>query len=187
MPGDGVYYVALFPRRPSEPVPAFAALGEGTIVRVSGAFGTDHGFLSGTNAESAAGNVSFRGTAASVQDRKGGKVLALGASGEVRYPPYGVTAAFPASLRVGEKELTVEFPEQMQNYEQAVNHPELYGWAGCKFFPLMPFAGGTVTLTAPGNWALATALPGVKLTKAAAGYVLEVPAGVKAVTLSREL
>jgi hypothetical protein len=169
MPGDGAYVVAFFPRKRQTPAPTFTALGDGTIIKVSGDFGTDYGFLSALPAAAASGEgVSFQGTAASVQDRQDRLVLALGAKGEVGCKHYRLSADFPVALRVREGELTVELPQGLQP----------------PAFELMqPFPGGTVTVGAPGAWALAKPLPGVKLTSSAAGFVLEVPAGLKAVTV----
>ena len=48
---------------------------------------------------------------------------------------------------------------------------------------LQPFPGGTVTVSAPGDWTLSKPLPGVKLTQSAEGFVLKVPTGLKAVTV----
>jgi hypothetical protein len=171
MPGDGVYYVAFFPRKRADPAPTFQKLGDGTIIKVSGDFGTDYGFLSAQETTGAGEGVSFRGIAASVQARKSGLVLALGAKGEVRYLKHGLAADFPVSLQVQKNELTVEFPEGIQP----------------PAFQLMkPFPGGTVTITAPGGkWKLAEPLPGVKLVKSGSDWVLEVPAGLKAVKLAQ--
>jgi hypothetical protein len=171
MPGDGAYFVALFPRRRGEPVPSFEALGNGMIIKVSGEFGTDHGFLSGAEAEAAAGDVRFKGTAGSVQDRPSGLVLSLGAKGEVRYKAYGLTAGFAASLRAGEKTLTIEIQDKVTDGDKTRA-------------PQVPFRGGTVTITAPGEWAPAKPLPGVELAQTAAGWTLTVPAGVRSVQLS---
>ncbi|NUQ66515.1 MAG: hypothetical protein HUU20_28975 [Pirellulales bacterium] len=172
MPGDGAYFVAFFPRKRGCPVPAFSTLGDGTILRVSGDFGTDYGFLSAEQAAAAGEGVAFRGTAASVQNRKSGSVLALGAKGEVRYEAYGLAADSAASLRIGEKELTVELPEKVMDGDKTLQ-------------PMVPRPGGKVTLIAPGNWALAEPLTGVKLTKSANGFLLEIPAGLRAVALVR--
>jgi len=168
MPGDGVYFVAFFPRKRNTPAPTFSTLGDGTIIRVSGTFGTDYGFLSALEATASGEGATFRGTAASVQDRKEGLVLSLGAKGEVGYKEYRLAADFPAALRVRKQKLTVELPAGIQP----------------PAFELMkPFPGGTVTVSAPGTWTLSKLLPGVKLTPAATGFALEVPAGVKAVTV----
>jgi hypothetical protein len=163
--------VAFFPRKRQTPAPTFTALGDGTIIKVSGDFGTDYGFLSALPAAAASGEgVSFQGTAASVQDRKDGLVLALGAKGAVGYKHYRLSADFPVSLRVTEKTMTVELPAGLQ--------PPA-------FRLMQPFPGGTVTIGAPGAWALSKPRPGVKLTSAAAGFVLEVSAELKAVTVVR--
>lgn len=170
MPGDGAYFVAFFPRKRATPAPAFSTLGDGTIIKVQGDFGTDYGFLSAQDATGAGEGASFTGTAGSVQDRKSGLVLALGAKGEVRYKGIGLAADVPVNLRVREKALVVEFPATLQ--------PPAFDMA-------QPFPGGTVTLTAPGNLVLATPPAGVTLAKGAAGWTLTIPAGVRAVTLSR--
>jgi len=170
LPGDGVYYVAFFPRKRGAPAPTFSRLGEGTIIKVSGDFGADYGFLSALKATASGGGATFRGTAASVQDRQGGLVLTLGARGEVGYKDYRLIADFPAALRVGEKQLTVELPAGLQ--------PPA-------FEMMKPFPGGKLTVTAPGTWTLSRPPAGVKLTPSAAGFVLEVPAGTKAVTVVR--
>jgi len=114
MPGDGVYYVAFFPRKRATPAPTFSTLGDGTIIKVSGDFGTDYGFLSAKSATGSGEGATFSGTAASVQDRKSGLVLSLGAKGEVGYKKYRLAADFPAALRVQERELTVELPAGIQ-------------------------------------------------------------------------
>jgi len=171
MRGDGAYYVAFFPRKRNTPAPAFTTLGGGTIIKVSGGFGTDYGFLSALEATASGEEASFLGTAASVQDRKGGLVLSLGATGEVRYKGYGLAADFPVALRVGERELTVELPESIL--------PPAFQLA-------KPFPGGTVTVGAPGKWTLSEPLPGVKLTQSATGFVLQLPGGLKTVTVVRD-
>ena len=168
MPGDGAYFVAFYPRKRDWPVPTFSTLGEGTIIKVSGDFGTDYGFLAALEANGVGEGATFRGTAASVQDRKSGLVLSLGAKGEVRYKAFGLAAEIPCSLRVGEKALTVELPASLQ--------PPAFGLA-------QPFPGGKVTISAPGNWGLKTPGAGLKLAAAEGRLTLTVPAGVREVQL----
>jgi len=168
MPDDGVYYVAFFPRKRATPAPTFSTLGNGTIIKVSGDFGTDYGFLSAPAATTSGDGATFCGTAASVQDRKSGLVLMLGAKGDVGYKQYRLAADFPAALRIQEQQLTVELPQGIQP---------------AAFQLLQPFPGGTVNVNAPGKWALSKPLPGVELTQSTAGLVLEVPAGLRAVTV----
>ncbi|MHB9024393.1 MAG: hypothetical protein ACYC7E_09490 [Armatimonadota bacterium] len=170
MPGDGAYYVAFFPRKRNTPAPIFSTLGNGTIIKVEGDFGKDYGFLSALEATASGEGASFTGTVASIQDRASGLVLALGAKGDVRYKGFGLTTDFAASLRTGNKTLAVEFPEKVIDGDKTMQ-------------PMIPFPGGTVTVTAPGEWAQAKPVKGVKLTKAAAGWTLTVPAGVRAVDL----
>ena len=168
MPGDGSYFVAFFPRKRATPAPTFSTLGDGLIIKVNGDFGTDYGFLSALEATASGEGATFRGTAASVQDRKSELVLALGATGEVHYNKYGLAADFPVALRVGEQKLTVEFSEGIQ--------PPA-------FELLQPFPGGKVTVSAPGKWVLAEPRPGVALTPATTGFGLEVPGGSQSVTV----
>ena len=168
MPGDGVYYVAFFPRKRDMAAPTFQTLGGGTIIKVSGGFGTDYGFLSALEAHAAGEGASFQGTAGSVQDRTSGRVLALGAKGEVRYQAHALAAGFAASLRIGEQELTIELPERVLDGDKTLS-------------PMVPFPGGTLTVTAPGRWLLANPLPGVKLTTSTTGFDLAVPAGMKTI------
>jgi hypothetical protein len=164
LPGDGAYYLVLYPRKRDWPAPTFSTLGNGLIIKVSGDFGTDYGFLSALDAAAAGEGATFQGTAASVQDRKGGLVLCLGAKGEVGYKDYRLAADFPVALRVREKELVVELPAGLQ--------PPAFGL-------MQPFPGGTVTVTAPGAWVLARPQPGAALTTSASGFVLAVPPGLK--------
>jgi hypothetical protein len=108
MPGDGAYFVAFFPRKRETPAPIFATLGNGTIIKISGAFGTDYGFLSLMPKGAVGEGAVFNGIAGSVQDRADGLMLCLGAKGEVNYQGYGLTADGAASLRVKADRLIVE-------------------------------------------------------------------------------
>jgi hypothetical protein len=171
MPGDGAYFVAFYPRKRDWPAPTFSTLGNGTIIKVSGDFGTDYGFLSALEATAAGEGASFKGTAGSVQDRKGNLVLSLGAPGSVHYHDFGLAADFAASLRVADRSLTIDLPEKVIDGDQTMR-------------PMIPFPGGTVTIGAPGEWAVAKPAPGVKLASTAAGWVLTVPAGLKTVVLA---
>ncbi|MBL7039513.1 MAG: hypothetical protein ISR77_12840 [Pirellulaceae bacterium] len=166
MPGDGAYFVAFFPRKRTTPAPTFSTLGGGTIIKVSGDFGTDYGFLSAQEATGSGEDVIFCGTAASVQDRESGLVLTLGAKGDVGYKQYRLAADFPVGLRIQEQQSTIELPQGIQ--------PPAFELS-------QPFPGGKVSVNAPGKWALPKPLPGVKLTQSAAGFVLDVAAGIKAV------
>jgi hypothetical protein len=170
MPGDGAYYVAFFPRKRATSAPTFNTLGDGTVIKVSGHFGTDYGFLSALQATGSGEGATFCGTAASVQDRKSGLVLALGANGDVRYKQYRLAADFPAALRIQAQQLTVELPKGIQPPAFQVQQP---------------FSGGTVNVNAPGKWTLPNPPPGVKLTQTAAGFALRVPAEVETVTVAK--
>jgi hypothetical protein len=139
LPGDGAYFVALFPRLRGEAAPAFSTLGGGTVMKVKGAFGADYIFMADAEATADAEGIAFRGRAGSVQDRPSGLVLSLAAAGEIRHPKgYRLASAGPVSLRAGQA-LTIE-----------VSAGE---------------AARTVTFAAPGTWTLATSTPGVTLAQ----------------------
>lgn len=108
LPGNGAYYLALFPHLQDVAAPAFASLDSGRIIKVSGEFGTDWGFLNAEPAVAEADGVLFQGTAASVQDRHHKVVLALGAAGRVRYRDFALESTRPASLRILESEIVLE-------------------------------------------------------------------------------
>ena len=159
-PGDGAYCVAVFPRPRAEAAPAFAALADGKLVKVSGAFGADYALLATAETEAAADDVRVKGTAAAVQVRVEFMRLALGAPGSVNYRGTGLTTT------VGGASLTVD---------------------GAKTLTLAlatPWAGGEVTLMAMDGYALDPAAKGVTLTKPdKTSYTLAVPAGTAEVRL----
>jgi hypothetical protein len=153
LPGDGAYFVALFPREHAQAAPNFSTLGDGKIIKVAGAFGTDYDFLSRETSHAAAEGATFDGTAASVQNRAGTSVLTLNAPGAVAYKQYSLAADGAASLRVAGKTATVN----------------LGGTA----------ASTHVTLDLPGNWKLAKKVAGVEWKRVGNGrYQLTAPRGV---------
>ena len=159
LPGDGAYFLAFYPRKRDWPAPTFATLGNGTIIKVSGDFGTDYGFLSALPGEAIGEGAAFQGVAGSVQDRATGLVLSLGAAGKVSYKGYTVQAQDAVSLRALPDSLAVETP---------AGHP-----------------AGTVTVVAPGKWKLAAGTKGVTLKQGPEGLVLALPAGVVKVALTK--
>jgi len=154
---DGAYFVALFPHPKDDPAPNFATLADGKVIRISGRFGTDYCFLNHEAADARADEASFSGTAASVQNRASGLVLALAGPGEVGYREYALSAQFPVSLRVGQNVAAVELGQD--------------------------FPGGEITIELPGAWSLAADYPGAELSGKKGRYVLSVPAGLRCVTL----
>ncbi|MHB9024606.1 MAG: hypothetical protein ACYC7E_10585 [Armatimonadota bacterium] len=166
LPGDGAYFVAFFPRRRAEAAPQFQALGDGKIIKVTGTFGTDYGFLSALPASGESAEVSFKGTAASVQDRTSGLLLALGAAGDIRYKSFSLTADNAVSLRVQEQALLFQLPGAEEKLQDKDARPT------------------TVTFIAPGDWRLEKGVRGVKLSRGGQRYTLTVPAGVTAVSLA---
>ncbi|HEY3341491.1 MAG TPA: hypothetical protein VGK81_05715, partial [Anaerolineae bacterium] len=81
LPGRGYYFVAYCPRKATTPAPIFATLGGGSVIKVTGAWGTDYGFLSMTETKAEGEGALFIGTAASIQNRQDGLVLSLAAKG----------------------------------------------------------------------------------------------------------
>ena len=156
LPGDGAYFVTLFPHSPDQPAPVFTTLGGGTVIKVAGAFGTDYCFLSKLAANAKADMAAFTGTAASIQDRRTGLILHLSTPGSVQYRDYTLASAFPASLRVAPYALTLTLPEGS--------------------------AGGQITVKAPGKWT--TSQPGVMMKAKGGGYLLTVPANTRTVTMT---
>jgi len=161
LPTDGHYFVAIFPRvRKTENAPTFETLAGGTVIKITGAFGTDYVFLSDTSATAIADGATFTGTAGVVQDRKGGLALALNAGGKVAYKTWGIESAGAAGLRVLRNRLIVELP------------PE--------------HAGTELLVRASGNWTLAADVPKmVEARETAGGFRLSVPKGVRRVELRR--
>ncbi len=155
LPGDGTYFVALFPHAPDQPSPDFSTLGNGTVIKVSGIFGTDYCFLSKVATSAAAEEAAFEGCAAVVRNRTSGLSLQLNAPGKVSYRDYSLSASLPASLSVTPYALTLT---------------------------LSSAAASQLTLRAPGIWAVQQA--GVTLSQKAETLTLEVPASTRTVTLT---
>jgi hypothetical protein len=69
-PGDGSYYVVLFPRRPGEPVPTFRTHAQGAVIEVVGSWGTDYVLLADGPVDARIrNNLVLHGPAACVQQR----------------------------------------------------------------------------------------------------------------------
>lgn len=129
MPGDGHYYVVVFPRLRDEAAPAFRTLADGAVIEISGDFGTDYAFLSEATARADAGDAVFYGTAAAVMNRGDGVVLALGAPGSIEWRTMRVACEDSAvSVLLGNRRAAVYLPE---------GH-----------------AGASIILTIPGRWAV---------------------------------
>ncbi|MBT3199540.1 MAG: hypothetical protein HN350_06445 [Phycisphaerales bacterium] len=126
LPGDGAYFVAMFPRKSKDKAPAFATSADGKVITIKGAWGVDHTFLTDEPAEAKIAGFSFKGTSACVQNRTSGLVLTLGDKGSVAGKAYSLTAPFAASLRVGPAAITIDM---------SPDHPV-----------------GEIIITAPGKW-----------------------------------
>jgi hypothetical protein len=69
-PGDGSYYVVLFPRRRNEPVPTFRTHAQGAVIEVAGSWGTDYVLLADGPVDARVrNNLVLHGPAACVQQR----------------------------------------------------------------------------------------------------------------------
>ncbi len=128
LPSDGNYFVAMYPHKPNEQAPTFSKNSDGKVITIHGEWGTDYAFLSKDSTTAKMADISFEGTASSVQDRRSGLVLALGAAGSITAKSYTLTAPLGAALRVEPDTLTIE----LSTYDQAF---ELY-------------------MAAPGKWKL---------------------------------
>ncbi len=158
LPGDGAYFVAMVPRAAGQPAPAFATLGNGTVIKITGAFGTDYCFLSPAKADVKAEGAAFSGTAGIVQNRVGGLALVLSDPGSVAFKEYGLAAIQPATMRIGLDFALLETTASQTAFE----------------------------LTLPGKWAVADGQPGVTLAKKGAALELTLPAGVMSARLVRK-
>jgi len=156
-PDDGSYFVVIYPRKPEEEVPTFAALGDGKVIEVTGKFGTDLCFLAEERTVGVVEDATFDGTVGSIQDRETGLVLSLGAKGRVQYKRYGMAGDKAVELRVQDKGLTVALPRDHM--------------------------GTTVTVRAPGRWVLAEPTQHVTLARVPDGFTSAVPTGVSEVRL----
>jgi hypothetical protein len=157
LPGDGNYFVAMFPRRPSEKAPKFTRSNNGKVITVSGEWGVDYAFLSKEPAKAKVGGFLFQGTSGSVQNRRSDLVLALGAKGKVEGKDFALTAPFGASLRVGIARLTVDMTDK---------HPP-----------------GNIVVSARDAWKLGKG-SAAKFAKGTGGnYVLSVPIDARTVEL----
>jgi len=99
---DGDYFVAFYPRRRNDPAPAFETLAGGLVIKVTHEFGADYAFLAPNTKPAGADNAGFKGVSGSIQDRKNGLVLALGAGGEVVYKGYRLSSQKAVSICVAE-------------------------------------------------------------------------------------
>ena len=157
LPGDGSYYVAMFPRKRDEKVPTFTTSRDGRVITISSDWGADYAFLSKDPATAKVAGFSFQGTAASIQDRRSGLVLALGGKGTVAARSFALKAPFGASLRVRSDGLTMNM---------SASHP-----------------AGEVTVTVPGTWKLRKAQDVTLTRELNRGYTLSVPANMTVVEL----
>jgi hypothetical protein len=160
LPGDGHYFVCLFPRFRTEAAPTFQTLGDGTVIKITGDFGTDYTFLSERNVTARADQAAFTGTAGCIQDRKGGVALALDAAGQLAYMSRALASDAPAALHIADETLTVAVDAEHKAQQ--------------------------VRVTAAGAWRVADGTPeGVRLIPAGDEFTLSIPPGVQQIVLHR--
>jgi hypothetical protein len=148
LPGDGAYYVALFPRPRQEAAPVMTALADGKLIKVTGTFGTDYAFLSSEPLAASAEGALVRGTAATIQDRPAGPVLSLGAAGEVRYKEYGLAGSGGASLRSERGGLVLSTPPAAEVQKFTVTAPGAWSASGAQ---IKEVKGTSLILAVPPN------------------------------------
>jgi hypothetical protein len=155
--GAGDYHVVMFPRFRDQAAPQFTTLGGGTVIKLQGDAGTDYCFLPSRETTVTAEQAEFRGIAGSVQDRPNGLVLAMGASGQIRYGDWAMEASQAASLRVMPNRLIINVARTGRKRPCKSN-------------------GGRIL-------AAGESAPGVTLTTTEQGFQLEVPAGREQIVL----
>ncbi|MHB9132640.1 MAG: hypothetical protein ACYDBB_16345 [Armatimonadota bacterium] len=149
LPGDGVYYVAFYPRKRGTTAPAFTTLGNGTVIKVAGDFGTDYGFLTAESTTVTTEAVTFNGTSASVQVRKTEIILSLGAAGSININNLGVKSAAPVSARFSSDQVILDFPAGHPVQTVDLWTPKgLKTPAGIKYLPNQAGDGCQVTVPA---------------------------------------
>jgi hypothetical protein len=160
LPGDGCYFVAMYPHMHDEEGAEFAPFGDGNIIQVRGSFGTDYVYLADRPGESGSDELGFKGLAGLIQDRVGHAVLSLGQGGEVHLREMSLKAPIGCSALIDRGACTLSF---------SARHDE-----------------ATVTLGPGGNWKI-TQGDGAKLTKPGEGAIeVTVPAGLTTVKLLRQ-
>ncbi len=165
---DGAYVVALHPRQRHEPVPEFTSLADGHVVRVSGAHGSDYGFLSDDVVDARADDLRFKGTAATVSIRRSAMRISLAAKGGVQFRfqqgpdadgDYELAATGPVGLQISGAEAVIDLP---------------------------PGHGGTaVRLRSPDDWKLSVPVNGLQIIAEENGFRLHADAGVQQAVLQR--
>lgn len=155
LPGDGAYFVVLYPRPRGKAAPEFAKIGENGI-SVKGDFGTDLIFMSENPVEFSGQDIVFTGTAGAVRQQSGRTMFMLGGKGEIRFMQHGLSADSATTLAITENEMTVR--------RMAGNAEE------------------QITVRAPGNWMPADKT-GITLTSESGVHTFTMPVGIKEATL----
>ena len=129
LPGDGHYYVVLFPRFRGKPAPTFSTHGGGAVIKLAGPFGTDYCLLSDTPTQATVDGIRLKGTSACVQQRKGETVLSLGAPGEIRFQDITVTSTGAVNLSWRDKKrIRVRLPRGHTGIQVQLRLPTGYKW-----------------------------------------------------------
>ena len=171
LPGRGAYYVCLYPHRKDTAAPEFSTMGNGSIMRIVSAEGTDYCFLSESMARVEEGPGAFSGTsacagsgdglsAAYIKDRAEGLSISLADGGSATYGAYRLECRRAATLAVSPNWLHITLAQ----------------------------AGDPVTLAvdAPGRWVAANGVAGKNVEPTKNGVTVHVSAQVREVVLRRE-
>ncbi len=150
--GENVVTV-LYPRLREERTPEVRSFEGDRVLRITTPSGTDWVFLSLAPMEVEVDGLRFKGTAGSVQQRRGSQVLSLGAAGEITGKGFGLSAGAAASLCVGKDELIIQLGSE--------------------------FPGGQVCIVAPAGYEIGQGAQDVRSQRREKGrYVCDVPAGL---------
>ncbi len=110
-PGGQPFLTLLYPRRPTEPLPAFTAVAGGNGVRLvsPGPDQTvDHVFLSPERLGYSAGGINFEGTVGYVRTSAEGALAVLLAGGKATVQGTTLEAPRPAQMRITEQQVILE-------------------------------------------------------------------------------
>jgi hypothetical protein len=99
LPGDGSYYVVMFPKRTGETTPLFLPRGDGQVIEVRGTFGKDLVFLGEKPIQAQIGEIQVNASAGCVQVRNGATTVALATGGTVSVGSSVVESTGPITRR----------------------------------------------------------------------------------------
>ncbi len=124
LPGDGAYFVAMFPRKRGSAAPSFKSLCDGKVIMAQGAFGTDYSFLNHEKSKASGEVFSFEGTAAAIQNRSDGLTLSLAAVGRVSFGEFALSSKFPAEAHFLPRKRKIVLHKSKENQIVTLKAPD---------------------------------------------------------------